>query len=144
VPQGGGKQDNYLVGANLSLANDYASLPMAYWPYLVEPWVNGPLRHGKVGISDGVTFQTKPQIALGQDRGGPGRRPLASHRAGRRRLWGRCRLPGWHRLTVSAVLRPFEFRRGQAGASDIKRHGMSSSMRARGQPLTRRVRSSVR
>ena len=48
------------------------------------------------------------------------------------------------RLTVSAVLPPFEFRRGQAGASDIKRHGASSSMRARGQPLTRRVRSSAR
>ena len=63
-----GKQDNCQVAVSLSLANDYASLPIAYQLYLPEAWANDMARRDKAGVSDDVVFQTKPQIALGQIR----------------------------------------------------------------------------
>ena len=61
-----GKQDNCQVAVSLSVANDRASLPVAYRMYLPEVWAKDAERRGKVGVPESVTFQTKPQIALGQ------------------------------------------------------------------------------
>jgi SRSO17 transposase len=63
-----GKQDNCQVAVSLSLANDYASLPIAYQLYLPEVWANDPARRETAGVPESVVFQTKPQIALGQIR----------------------------------------------------------------------------
>ena len=63
-----GKQDNCQVAVSLSVANDHASLPIAYRLYLPEAWVNDPARRGKAGVPNDVAFQTKPQIALAQIR----------------------------------------------------------------------------
>ena len=61
-----GKQDNCQVAVSLSVTNDHASLPIAYRLYLPQAWANDPDRRRRAGVPDDVTFQTKPQIALGQ------------------------------------------------------------------------------
>jgi SRSO17 transposase len=70
-----GKQDNCQVAVSLSVANDHASLPVAYQLYLPEAWASEHAREGgdqarrrKAGVPDDIAFQTKPQIALGQIR----------------------------------------------------------------------------
>ena len=61
-----GKQDNCQVAVSLSVANDAASLPIAYRLYLPRAWADDPDRRGKAKVPDDVTFQTKPSIALDQ------------------------------------------------------------------------------
>jgi SRSO17 transposase len=61
-----GKQDNCQVAVSLSLANDQASLPVAYRLYLSQEWTDDPERRAKAGVPDETSFQTKPQIALAQ------------------------------------------------------------------------------
>lgn len=61
-----GKQDNCQVAVTLSIANDHASLPIAYRLYLPEPWVADPARRAKAGVPEETIFQTKPQIAAAQ------------------------------------------------------------------------------
>ena len=61
-----GKQDNGQVAVSLSIANQHASLPVAYQLYLPQGWAMDPLQRVKAGIPDGITFKTKPQIALDQ------------------------------------------------------------------------------
>jgi SRSO17 transposase len=61
-----GKQDNCQVAVSLSVANDHASLPVAYQMYLPDAWANDAARREKVGVPEAVTFKTKPQIALDQ------------------------------------------------------------------------------
>ena len=63
-----GKQDNCQVAVSLSVANEHASLPIAYQLYLPEAWTNDPERCAKSGVPEDVRFQTKPQIALAQIR----------------------------------------------------------------------------
>ncbi|BAE49215.1 Transposase [Paramagnetospirillum magneticum AMB-1] len=63
-----GKQDNCQVAVTLSIANDHASLPIAYRLYLPEDWASDPARRHKAGVPDEVMFHTKPQIALEQVR----------------------------------------------------------------------------
>ena len=63
-----GKQDNCQVAVTLSVANDHASLPIAYGLYLPEDWASDPVRRQKAGVPDDVIFRTKPQIALEQVR----------------------------------------------------------------------------
>lgn len=63
-----GKQDNCQVAVSLSVANEQASLPVAWRLYLPETWAADPSRRVKAGVPDDVTFQTKPQIALDQIR----------------------------------------------------------------------------
>src|SRR5882757_5245825 len=53
-----GKQDNCQVAVSLSIANDRASLPIAYRLYLPEPWANDPIRRSKAEVPDAVRFQT--------------------------------------------------------------------------------------
>jgi SRSO17 transposase len=63
-----GKQDNCQVAVSLSVANDHASLPIAYRLYLPQAWTDDPARCATAGVPDDVTFETKPQIALAQIR----------------------------------------------------------------------------
>jgi SRSO17 transposase len=63
-----GKQDNCQVAVSLSIANEAASLPVAYRLYLPQDWAADPARRAKAGVPESVTFQTKPEIALDQIR----------------------------------------------------------------------------
>jgi SRSO17 transposase len=61
-----GKQDNCQVAVSLSVANDHASLPVAYQLYLPEVWAADPKRRAKAGVPEAIGFETKTAIALGQ------------------------------------------------------------------------------
>jgi SRSO17 transposase len=63
-----GKQDNCQVAVSLSLANDYASLPVAHRLYLPQDWIDDTARRTKTGVPEEIEFKTKPQIALDQIR----------------------------------------------------------------------------
>ena len=63
-----GKQDNCQVAVTLSVANEHASLPVAFRLYLPEAWADDPARRAKAGVPEDVAFRTKPQIALEQFR----------------------------------------------------------------------------
>jgi SRSO17 transposase len=63
-----GKQDNCQVAVSLSIANYYASLPVAYRLYLPQEWTQDRERWRKAGIPEDLVFKTKPQIALDQIR----------------------------------------------------------------------------
>jgi SRSO17 transposase len=59
-----GKQDNCQTVVSLSVANRYASLPIAHRLYLPESWANDPERRTKAKVPEEIAFRTKPQIAL--------------------------------------------------------------------------------
>src|ERR1700758_2541423 len=61
-----GKQDNCQVAVSLSVANDHASLPIAYRLFLPAAWANDRLRRAKAGVPAAVAFASKTAIALGQ------------------------------------------------------------------------------
>jgi SRSO17 transposase len=61
-----GKQDNCQVAVTLSVANEAASLPIAYRLYLPEAWAADPARRARAGVPEAVVFRTKPAIALEQ------------------------------------------------------------------------------
>jgi SRSO17 transposase len=63
-----GKRDNCQVAVTLAVANDHASLPIAYRLYLPEVWASDPARRAKAGVPEEAAFRTKPQIALAQIR----------------------------------------------------------------------------
>jgi SRSO17 transposase len=63
-----GKQDNCQIAVSLSVANDHASLPVAWRLYLPEGWANDRARRAKAGVPEDVVFGTKPEIALNQIR----------------------------------------------------------------------------
>ncbi len=63
-----GKQDNCQVAVSLSVANDHASLPVAYRLYLPQAWAEDAARRARAGVPDAVVFETKTAIALGQMR----------------------------------------------------------------------------
>ena len=63
-----GKQDNCQIAVSLSVANNAASLPVAYRLYLPQDWAADPARRNKAGIPASIVFQPKPQIALDQIR----------------------------------------------------------------------------
>src|ERR1700751_4427065 len=61
-----GKEDNFQVAVSLSIANEQASLPVAYRLYLPEAWANDSARLRKAGVPDNIGFKTKHEIALDQ------------------------------------------------------------------------------
>ncbi len=61
-----GKQDNCQVAVSLSVANDHASLPIAYRLFLPEAWAHDPARRAKAGVPAAVEFASKTAMALGQ------------------------------------------------------------------------------
>jgi SRSO17 transposase len=63
-----GKRENCQVAVTLSVANEAASLPIAYRLYLPEAWAEDPARRATAGVPEDVAFRTKPEIALDQVR----------------------------------------------------------------------------
>lgn len=63
-----GKQDSCQVAVSLSVANNHASLPVAYQLYLPEAWAENAARRAKAGVPEEVAFETKTVIALVQMR----------------------------------------------------------------------------
>ncbi|MBY0334434.1 MAG: IS701 family transposase [Acetobacteraceae bacterium] len=63
-----GKQENCQVAVSLSVANQHASLPVAWRLYLPKAWAEDAARRAKAGVPDELHFATKPQIALEQMR----------------------------------------------------------------------------
>jgi SRSO17 transposase len=61
-----GKEENCQVAVSLSLANGYASLPVAYRLYLPQEWAEDRARLRKVGAPEGIVFKTKHEIAVEQ------------------------------------------------------------------------------
>jgi len=61
-----GKQDNCQVAVSVSVANEQASLPVAWQLYLPREWALDKARRTKAGVPSDVAFATKTQIALGQ------------------------------------------------------------------------------
>jgi SRSO17 transposase len=62
-----GKRANCQVAVSLSIANDFASLPVAYRLYLPkEEWAADRARRHKAGVPAEVAFQTKVEIAQAQ------------------------------------------------------------------------------
>ncbi len=61
-----GKQDNSQVAVSLSLANAWASLPVAFRLYLPKAWAEDAARRRTAKVPEDVAFTTKPQIALEQ------------------------------------------------------------------------------
>src|SRR5438445_1043847 len=59
-----GKQANCQAAVSLSIANHCASLPVAYRLYLPKDWVEDGPRRDKAGVPSGISFKTKPEIAL--------------------------------------------------------------------------------
>jgi SRSO17 transposase len=63
-----GKRDNCQVAVSLSVANDQASLPIAWRLYLPQDWAADKKRRTVAGVPEDIVFATKPAIALGQIR----------------------------------------------------------------------------
>jgi SRSO17 transposase len=63
-----GKRDNRRVAVTLSVANEAASLPVAYRLHPPEAWAGNPARRAVAGVPEEVGFRTKPAIAPGQIR----------------------------------------------------------------------------
>jgi SRSO17 transposase len=63
-----GKQDNCQVAVSLSVANEAASLPVAYQLYLPKEWAQDRERRARAGVPQELEFRTKPAIALAQIR----------------------------------------------------------------------------
>src|SRR6202166_2786941 len=61
-----GKQANCQVAVSLSIANHFASLPIAYRLYLPQAWSKDAARRKKAHVPRAIKFKTKPQIALEQ------------------------------------------------------------------------------
>jgi len=61
-----GKEDNCQVAVSLSIANEHASLPVAYRLYLPQEWTNDRERLRKAGVPEDTDFKTKHEIALEQ------------------------------------------------------------------------------
>jgi SRSO17 transposase len=63
-----GKSDNCQAAVSLSVSTWNSSLPIAWRLYLPEAWCQDAERCRQAGVPDGIAFQTKPEIALGQIR----------------------------------------------------------------------------
>jgi SRSO17 transposase len=61
-----GKQDNCQVAVTLAIANEVASLPIAYQLYLPEVWASDRGRRRQAGVAEELGFLTKPEIAMRQ------------------------------------------------------------------------------
>jgi SRSO17 transposase len=61
-----GKQANCQVAVSLSIANTYASLPIAYRLYLPQSWIDDAEKRKVCGVPDDIAFATKPQISFDQ------------------------------------------------------------------------------
>lgn len=63
-----GKRDNCQVAVSLSVANDHASLPIAYRLYLSHEWFDDPVRRAQTGQRDYPSGTLSPVSAQGSPR----------------------------------------------------------------------------
>jgi SRSO17 transposase len=63
-----GKKANCQVAVSLSVANTFASLPIAYRLYLPQVWIDDADRRKACGVPADVAFATKQQISFDQIR----------------------------------------------------------------------------
>ena len=98
-----GKQENCQVAVSLSVANDQASLPIAWRLHLPEVWAEDPARRARAGVpgracpggrAGGGWLRNRDRHRAGAAPAGARGRHPGRHRAGRCRLWRRVRLPG--------------------------------------------------
>jgi len=61
-----GKEENCQVAVSLSLANEHASIPVAYRLYLPESWTKDRKRLKQAKVPKDIVFENKNQIALAQ------------------------------------------------------------------------------
>ena len=61
-----GRKANCQVAVSLSIANHYASLPVAYRLYLPQAWAEDERRRRKACVPPKIRFKTKQEIALEQ------------------------------------------------------------------------------
>lgn len=61
-----GKQENCQVAVSVSVANEMASLPIAWRLYLPEGWSKDPVRRTQSRVPEGVVFQRTWEIALAE------------------------------------------------------------------------------
>jgi SRSO17 transposase len=61
-----GKQANCQVAVSLSIANTFASVPIAYRLYLPQVWIDDADRRKACGVPEDLTFATKQQISFNQ------------------------------------------------------------------------------
>src|ERR1700732_3083214 len=61
-----GKEENCQVAVSLSIANEHASLPVAYRLYLPQEWTEDGDRLRKAHVPQDIGFKTKHEIALDQ------------------------------------------------------------------------------
>lgn len=61
-----GKTANCQVAVTTSIANEWASLPVAHRLYLPEKWAEDAAKRTKAGVPEEVTFRKKWEIALDQ------------------------------------------------------------------------------
>lgn len=59
-----GKTTNCQIGVSLSVASDYAHLPIDFELFLPESWINDPERLEKAKVPKGTVFKTKIELAL--------------------------------------------------------------------------------
>jgi SRSO17 transposase len=59
-----GKEANCQVAVSLSIANQFASLPVGYRLYLPKEWAEDGARRERAGVPGDICFKSKPQIAL--------------------------------------------------------------------------------
>jgi SRSO17 transposase len=59
-----GKTANCQVAVTLDLGTEEASTPLNWALYLPEKWIKDPGRRKEAGVPEGITFKTKPDLAL--------------------------------------------------------------------------------
>jgi SRSO17 transposase len=91
-----GKQENCQVAVSLSVANDWASLPIAFELYLPEDWAGDPARRSKAGVPAlrlRLLRQGRPEVEAGPLAGRVPPLPLRRHRRVPLRRLTRLRQP---------------------------------------------------
>jgi SRSO17 transposase len=59
-----GKVANCQVAVTLDLGTEESSIPLDWALYLPEEWVEDPERRKRAGIPEGISFKSKPELAL--------------------------------------------------------------------------------
>jgi len=86
-----GKQDNCQVAVTLSIANQQASLPVAYRLYLPQEWASDAARRSEQACRKSLNSRPSQRSRLSKS-AGLVKRPSARDSADGSRLWQRCQI----------------------------------------------------